>query len=81
MPPAFTAMLAEQIGRLADGACREAQDGEPITTGRIYVAPGDHHLEVVGAPERGARVRLSRAASENFCRPSVDPMLRSLAAA
>ena len=27
MPPALTAMLAEQIGRLAGGSCREAEDG------------------------------------------------------
>ena len=79
MPPAFTAMLAEQIGRLVDGGCGEARDGEPIAAGRIYVAPGDHHLEVVREPEGGVRLRLSRAAPENFCRPSVDPMLRSLA--
>lgn len=80
MPPTFTAMLAEQIGRLATGVSREAQDGEPIIAGRIYVAPGDHHLEIVSDLECGVRVRLSRAAPENFCRPSVDPMLRSLAA-
>lgn len=79
MPPAFTAMLAEQIGRLAGATCREAQDGEPVARGRIYVAPGDHHLEVEGEPGRADRIRLSRAAPENFCRPSVDPMLRSLA--
>jgi len=79
MPPAFTAMLAEQIGRLVDGGCGEARDREPIAAGRIYVAPGDHHLEIVGEPEGGARLRLSRAPPENFCRPSVDPMLRSLA--
>ena len=79
MPPAFTAMLAEQIGRLAGGCCREAEDGEPVAAGRIYVAPGDRHLEIVGEAGQAARVRLSRGAPENFCRPSVDPMLRSLA--
>jgi len=79
MPPAFTAMLAEQIGRLTGGTCREAEDGEPVAAGRIYVAPGDRHLEIVGEAGRAARVRLSLSAPENFCRPSVDPMLRSLA--
>ena len=40
MPPAFTAMLAEQIGRFVGGVCREAEDGEPVVAGRIYVARG-----------------------------------------
>jgi len=79
MPPAFTAMLAEQIGRLAGGSCREAEDGEPVAAGRIYVAPGDYHMEIVGEAGRAAHLRLSRGTPENFCRPSVDPMLRSLA--
>ena len=79
MPPAFTAMLAEQIGRLAAGSCREAEDGEPVAAGRIYVAPGDYHMEILGEAGREPQLRLSRSAPENFCRPSVDPMLRSLA--
>ena len=53
---------------------------EPVIAGRIYVAPGDHHLEVLLEAGRAARLRLSRAAPENFCRPAVDPMRRSLAA-
>jgi two-component system chemotaxis response regulator CheB len=48
--------------------------------GRIYVAPGDIHMTV--AIEDGKKViRLLKSAPENFCRPAVDPMLRSVAAA
>lgn len=79
MPPAFTAMLAEQIGRLTGGACREAQDGETVAAGRIYLAPGDHHLLVTAGSSAQPVIRLSREAPENFCRPAVDPMLKSLA--
>ncbi|HXO43754.1 MAG TPA: chemotaxis protein CheB [Thermoanaerobaculia bacterium] len=49
-------------------------DGEAIRAGRIYVAPPDLHMLV----ERGL-VRLSRAASENGFRPSVDVLFRSAA--
>lgn len=81
MPPAFTAMLAEQLGRLTGGACREAADGERVAAGRMFVAPGDRHLLVKAEPGQCPVLVLSEAAPENFCRPAVDPMLRSLAEA
>ncbi len=49
-------------------------DGEAIRPGCIYVAPPDLHMLV----EPGV-VRLSRAASENGFRPSVDVLFRSAA--
>jgi len=84
MPPTFTPILAEHISRLGGLPCAEAQDGEPLLPGRIYLAPGDKHLII----EHGRRspvvgaipvARLSTDPPENFCRPAVDPMLRSAA--
>jgi two-component system chemotaxis response regulator CheB len=80
MPPAFTAMLAEHLSKLGAMPCAEARDGEPIEAGRLYVAPGDRHLLLEGATGR-LRARLSDGPQENFCRPAVDPMLRSAVAA
>ena len=51
-----------------------------LAAGRIYLAPGDRHL-LVEAGRAGLQARLSADPPENFCRPSVDPMLRSAAAA
>ena len=80
MPATFTTILAEHIARASGYASAEGVDGEPVRGGRIYVAPGDFHMTVDGA--RGEKVvRLLKTPPENFCRPSVDPMLRSLAAA
>jgi two-component system chemotaxis response regulator CheB len=80
MPPSFTPMLAEHLSKLGGLRCAEAKDGEPIEAGRLYLAPGDRHLlvETVGAR---LLARLSDAPPENYCRPSVDPMLRSAVAA
>jgi len=80
MPPAFTPMLAEHLTRLGGMPCREAVDGSALIPGHIHLAPGDRHLVIDGKPG-SLRTRLSKAPPENFCRPSVDPMLRSAAAA
>ncbi|MEW5727444.1 MAG: chemotaxis protein CheB, partial [Pseudomonadota bacterium] len=80
MPATFTTTLAEHISRVSGWEAREGQDGEPIKSGRVYIAPGDFHMLV---ESKGADkiIRLTKDAPENFCRPSVDPMLRSIAAA
>jgi len=80
MPPTFTAMLAEQLERAGGRPAAEARDGEPVLPGRIYVAPGGWHM-TVGQSGRVPVIRLNQEAPEHFCRPSVDPMLRSAAAA
>ncbi|MBK8174172.1 MAG: chemotaxis response regulator protein-glutamate methylesterase [Rhodospirillales bacterium] len=78
MPPTFTTILAEHLQRVSGLPCAEAKSGETLEGGRLYVAPGDFHMIVEGAPGN-ARLKLTREPPENFCRPSVDPMLRSLA--
>jgi two-component system chemotaxis response regulator CheB len=78
MPATFTTILAEHLARISNRPCAEAKDGEAIEPGRIYVAPGDFHMVVEGTA--GKRVlKLLKTPPENFCRPAVDPMLRSLA--
>ena len=72
----FTTMLADHLDRLGHLPCAEARDGETLRPGRLYLAPGDRHLlvESIGS---GLVARLSGAPPEHFCRPAVDPMLRS----
>jgi two-component system chemotaxis response regulator CheB len=78
MPATFTTVLAQHLARAGGRPSAEAVDGEPILPGRVYLAPGDFHFEIV---RDGARLaaRLNRAAPENFCRPSVNPLFRSVA--
>lgn len=78
MPPTFTTILADHIGKASGRKCAEAVDGEIIERGKIYVAPGGWHMIV--EMENGERViRLTQDPPINFCRPAVDPMLKSLA--
>lgn len=78
MPATFTAVLADHIRRVTGWPCTEAEDGAAIEPGRVYVAPGDFHL-VIEAKGTRRLTRLTQAPPENFCRPSVDPMLKSVA--
>jgi len=78
MPPIFTRMLAERLARGSKFAAAEAEDGKPLEPGKIHVAPGGKHMLLA---RNGATVvtRLNEDAPVNFCRPSVDPLFRSVA--
>ena len=80
MPATFTPILAAHIDKLGGMPCAEAKEGEMLTAGRIYLAPGDRHL-LIDAARIGLQAHLTSDPPENFCRPSVDPMLRSAATA
>ncbi len=79
MPPTFTGILAEHLAKASGRPAGEGKDGEPIVAGRIYVAPGGHHMLVQGGPE--PKIRLDDGPPVNFCRPAVDPLFSSAAAA
>lgn len=78
MPATFTTLLAEHIARATGVPAKEAVHGEMIEAGRIYMAPGDYHM-LVESKGAGQQIVLNQGPQENFCRPAVDPMLRSMA--
>ena len=78
MPATFTAILAKHLGEAARRASAEAQHGEVLAPGTIYVAPGGYHMRLVPAPG-GAAIALDQGPEINFCRPAVDPMFESAA--
>jgi two-component system, chemotaxis family, protein-glutamate methylesterase/glutaminase len=78
MPPTFTTIFAEHLARASGRPAREAEDGEPIDAGKIYVAPGGRHMRV---DRRGgtAVIALDDGPAINFCKPAVDPLFASAA--
>ncbi len=78
MPPHFTEILAKHIGDVSKMPCREAIDGEILEAGRVYVAPGDYHM-IVETDGTQVKISLNQNPPENFCRPAVDPLFRSVA--
>lgn len=77
MPATFTAILAEHLARATGMPCAEARDGDVLENGRIYLAPGDYHM-IVERDQNKFVLRINQEAQENFCRPAVDPMFRSV---
>lgn len=78
MPPTFTAVLAEHLSRASGRGAHEAEHGEPILAGGIYLAPGARHMRVVRDGE-GVKIALGDDPPVNFCKPAVDPLFSSAA--
>lgn len=78
MPPTFTAILAEHLERLIKKPVREAQDGEEIAPGTVYIAPGGKHMSIVRR-DGAAMAALDDGPLINFCKPAVDPLFFSAA--
>jgi two-component system chemotaxis response regulator CheB len=78
MPAAFTPILAQHIAQAGSRPCQEAQDGTPLKSGHIYLAPGEFHMEI-SRRESEFCTKLTQEPPENFCRPSVNPLFRSAA--
>jgi two-component system, chemotaxis family, protein-glutamate methylesterase/glutaminase len=80
MPPVFTKQFADRLDAKCEIRVSEAVSGELLEPGHALVAPGDFHLRV---HRRGDQVRvgLDQGTPENYCRPAVDVLFRSVAQA
>ena len=79
IPAYFSKAVAERLNTLTPYEVKEASDGQPLRPGLCLIAPGDYHLMVVKA--HGYHTRLVQSPPVHHCRPSVDVLFRSAAAA
>jgi len=77
MPPNFTGPFAERLNNLSRLTVKEAKDGDKITPGTVYIAPGMGHMSIekVGIEKR---IKISQN-KEYIYRPSVDLLMTSAA--
>ncbi len=77
MPATFTKILADHITQHTGLETHEGTDHMPVEKGKVYVAPGGKHM-VFKKTDKGLVINLNDGPQENFCKPSVEPMMRSL---
>jgi two-component system chemotaxis response regulator CheB len=76
IPAGAPSMLADILCQDGPLPGAQAEDGEAIQTGQIYVAPPDFHMLL-----RPGHIELTRGPRENHVRPAIDPLFRSAARA
>jgi two-component system chemotaxis response regulator CheB len=83
MPELFTRLLAERLNGRCRLQVREAAEGDAVRAGTVYIAKGNWHMEVLAAARAGSpsSLHLTQGPLENHCRPAVDVLFRSVAAA
>jgi len=78
IPAAFSAPFARRMNGICALEVCEAEDGQPILPGHVYIAPGDRHL-LVNCSGSGYRCQLHDGPRVNRHKPSVDVLFRSVA--
>ncbi|HBE72251.1 MAG TPA: chemotaxis response regulator protein-glutamate methylesterase [Planctomycetaceae bacterium] len=78
MPPVFTRQLAKRLNQLTELDVREAEQGDKLQPGGIWIAPGDYHMRL-RRNANSVAVCIDQSAPENSCRPAVDVLFRSCA--
>jgi two-component system chemotaxis response regulator CheB len=80
MLASFTRPFAERLASQCRIKIVEATAGDALLPGRVYIARGDHHLLTERFMGR-VTLAMNQDGPENFCRPAVDVLFRSVAAA
>jgi two-component system, chemotaxis family, protein-glutamate methylesterase/glutaminase len=78
MPPVFTQIMAKRLAELTGSEVKEASQGELVTKGVVYVAPGDFHMVLKSADSR-IRITLNQDPLRNSVRPAADHLFESAA--
>ena len=78
MPAGFTEEFANSLNTVCPLEVKEAKDGDLVKSGRILIAPGNHHI-YVERKSLSMIVRLSDAPQRNGHRPSADVLFESVA--
>lgn len=77
MPAGFTASLAQRLNEMSEITVKEAADGDIISKGVVYLAPGGKHLRIVKSGMNN-KIKLSDEPAIEGLRPCANIMFESL---
>ena len=78
MPAGFTKTMADRLNEVSKVSVKEAQEGDVLQKGTVYIAPGGKHMLVKKMPGGGHRITLSDAAPIGGLKPCANVTYESL---
>ncbi|MDT7907790.1 MAG: chemotaxis response regulator protein-glutamate methylesterase [Candidatus Calescibacterium sp.] len=75
MPPIFTEIYAQRLAERTGFPAKEAQDGDKLEAGKIFVAPGGKHIKVM----KGGIIKIINELPDAIYKPSIDLAIESAA--
>ncbi|MDD5455974.1 MAG: chemotaxis response regulator protein-glutamate methylesterase [Candidatus Margulisbacteria bacterium] len=81
MPPVFTKSLANTLDQICACQVKEAENGDIVKNGHIFIAPGDFHMLLNKSDNGGYFVSLKQGPPVCYQRPAADVLFQSVARA
>lgn len=78
MPTGFTKSMAERLDEISPIHVKEAEDGEILKKGTVYIAPGGKHMEVARHADGSHRISLNEMPPIGGLRPCANITYDSL---
>ena len=78
MPAGFTKTMADRLNEVSKVSVKEAQEGDVLQKGTVYIAPGGKHMLVKKMPGGGHKITLSDAAPIGGLKPCANVTYESL---
>jgi two-component system, chemotaxis family, protein-glutamate methylesterase/glutaminase len=80
MPRGFTGSLSERLDKLSAVRVKEAEEGDLIQPGRVFICPGGHHMGIKKIGGKAVVMLRESILTDKYV-PSVDYMMASVAEA
>lgn len=78
MPAGFTKSMAERLNEVSPIHVKEAEDGDVLKKGTVYIAPGGKHMEVKKCPDGNHKIKLNDMPAIGGLRPCANITYDSL---
>ncbi len=78
MPAGFTKSMADRLDDVSPVHVKEAEDGDVLQKGTVYVAPGGKHMEIKKFPDGSHKVKLNEMPPIGGLRPCANITYDSL---